>query len=263
LARRAINQTGTVNRLANMKQKLSAWSHSYIGALQKHVQRIAAAKSPNGTALRLGRSAVTLGIETLELARIHTHALVTLKLSNGKTGRRRRADNFFAAVNAPIEATHRTPPPAHTESSRLQKTLDQRTAARAASQRKLPVKTIRQQLLKADSVASGKHHHQCLAESLQLQKLLRQLTHQALTAREEDRTRLSHTLQDEIAQMLLGINARLLALKHYDGRNSKGLKNEIASAQQLVLKSARSVRQFARELNATSAQVKRSNRKFV
>jgi len=43
-----------------------------------------------------------------------------------------------------------------------------------------------------------------LKDSLQLQEELRQLTHQVLAAQEEERKKISHELQDEIAQTLLG-----------------------------------------------------------
>jgi hypothetical protein len=46
---------------------------------------------------------------------------------------------------------------------------------------------------------------------------------------------------------LLGINVRLLSLKREARRNTKGFKNEIASTQRLVVKSAESVRRVARE----------------
>jgi hypothetical protein len=48
---------------------------------------------------------------------------------------------------------------------------------------------------------------------------------------------------------LLGINVRLLAMKQKARSSTRGLKNEIASTQRLVVKSAKSVRRFARELN--------------
>jgi hypothetical protein len=76
---------------------------------------------------------------------------------------------------------------------------------------------------------------------------LRQLTHQVLAAQEDERKKISRELQDEIAQTLLGINVRLLTLKQEARSNTKGLKNEIASTQRLVLKSAKSVRRAARE----------------
>jgi len=48
----------------------------------------------------------------------------------------------------------------------------------------------------------------------------------------------------------LGINVRLLTLKQEARSNTKDLKNEIASTQQLVLKSAKSVRRVAREFGS-------------
>jgi signal transduction histidine kinase len=98
---------------------------------------------------------------------------------------------------------------------------------------------------------SGQHHKKCLEESLALQKRLRQLTHQVLAAHEDERKKISRELQDEIGQTLLGINVRLLSLKQEARNNTKGLKNKIASTQRLVVKSAKSVRQVAREFGSS------------
>jgi signal transduction histidine kinase len=97
---------------------------------------------------------------------------------------------------------------------------------------------------------SGTHHKKCLEESLHLQKRLRQLTHRVISTQEDERKNISRELQDEIAQTLLGINVRLLSLKQEARSNIKGLKNEIASAQRLVVKSAKSVRRVAREFGS-------------
>ena len=94
---------------------------------------------------------------------------------------------------------------------------------------------------------SGQHYAKLLRESLQLQANLRELTHQVLAAQEEERRHISHELQDEIAQTLLGINVRLITLKKESRTNTRGIKQEIASTQRLVSKSARSVRRVARE----------------
>ena len=96
---------------------------------------------------------------------------------------------------------------------------------------------------------NGICHDHGLQESLELQKCMRQLTHRLLVAQEDERNKLSHELQDEIAQMLLGINVRLLSLKLENRSNASGLKKEIASAQSLIAKSAKSVRRFARKLD--------------
>jgi len=88
-----------------------------------------------------------------------------------------------------------------------------------------------------------------LKESLQLQKGLRQMAHRNLSAQEQERLTLSHQLQDEIAQTLLGINVRLLGLKTAASGGATNLTKEIASAQRLVKESVRSINRFARELD--------------
>ena len=99
------------------------------------------------------------------------------------------------------------------------------------------------------SAKNGPPSDECLTESLKLQKQLRQLTHQVLSEQEDEREKLSHKLHDDIAQTLLGINVRLLLLKRAARTKTTGLRNEIASAQRLVVKSATLVRRLARELN--------------
>ena len=101
---------------------------------------------------------------------------------------------------------------------------------------------------KAACAKSARRHHQALGESLELQKHLRELTHRVLASQEAERTKISHELQDEVVQTLLGINVRLLALKKEARSGALGLKNEITRTQQLVLRSAQSVHKFAREL---------------
>jgi signal transduction histidine kinase len=131
--------------------------------------------------------------------------------------------------------------------SRLQETLGRRTEELAATNRQLQRGIVRRKVLEDAFEKSGQHHHKSLEESLQLQKRLRKLTQQVLAAQEDDRKNISRELQDEIGQTLLGINVRLLSLKQEARNNTKGLKNEIASTQRLVIKSAKSVRRIARE----------------
>jgi len=107
---------------------------------------------------------------------------------------------------------------------------------------------VRRKSVEAALKISGEHYTKLLKDSLQLQAGLRQLTHQVLSSQEDERKKISRELQDEIAQTLLGINVRLLTLKQEARTNTKGLKNEIASTQRLVLKSARSVRRVANKL---------------
>ena len=132
--------------------------------------------------------------------------------------------------------------------NRLNETLGRRTAELAATNRQLQRGIVRRKSVEAALKKSGVHYTKLLKDSLQLQEGLRQLTHQVLAAQEDERRKISRELQDEIAQTLLGINVRLLTLKQEARTNTKGLKNEIASTQRLVLKSARSVRRVANKL---------------
>lgn len=95
---------------------------------------------------------------------------------------------------------------------------------------------------------SDKHYTTLLKESLHLQEGLRRVAHRELRAQEQARLTLSHQLQDEIAQTLLGINVRLLSLKTVARDGANDLTKEIASTQRLVAESIRSINQFAHEL---------------
>jgi len=230
-----------------MKRKLIGLSQRYVAAMRQHLKPGPRAFPLNGAALRLGRQAVALGLETLELARIHERAITTLELSSSKNGFIKRAEIFFTEALTPIVDTHRAAQQSKMDLHRLTEALGRRTAELAATNRQLQRGIVRRKAVETALKKSGKHYTKLLRESLQLQEGLRQLTHQVLVAQEDDRRKISRELQDEIGQTLLGINVRLLALKQESGRNTKGLKNEIASTQQLVVKSARSARRVARE----------------
>jgi signal transduction histidine kinase len=228
-----------------MKQKLIRLSQQYVTVLRKHLQQ-----GPRASllpALGLGRRAVVLGLETLELARIHERAVATLELSSSKDGFINRAEIFFGEAITPIVETHRAARQSKIDLNRLNATLRQRTLELAATNRQLQLGIVRRKSVEAALKKSGKHYSRLLKESLHLQEGLRQLTHQVLASQEEERQKISHELQNEIAQTLLGINVRLVSLKQEARTNTRGLKNKIASTQRLVVKSARSVRRVARQ----------------
>jgi signal transduction histidine kinase len=231
-----------------MKQSRSGFSQQYVTALRIHLkQGLRASLLP---ALELGRRAVGLGLETLELARIHERALATLEPSNRKNGRLKRAELFFSEALTPIVETHRAARQSRTHLSRLKAALGQRTEELAATNRQLQRGIIRRKVMEETAGQIGHHHQKCLEESLQLQKRLRQLTHRVLAGQEAERRNISQELQNEIAQTLLGINVRLLSLKQQARTNTKGLKSGIATTKQLVATSVRCVRRFAREFGS-------------
>jgi signal transduction histidine kinase len=226
-----------------MKQKLISLSQRYRVALRKHLKP--GPRANLQPALALGHQAVALGLETLELAQIHEQAVAALELSKSKDGLAKRAEIFFAEAIAPIVETHRAARQSRNELSRLNGTLDRRTAELAATNRQLQRGIVRRKSVEAALEKSGQRYAKLLKESLQLQESLRRLAHQVLAAQEDERKKISLELRNEIAQTLLGINVRLLSLKQEARSNTRGLKNEIASTQQLVIKSARSVRRVA------------------
>jgi signal transduction histidine kinase len=232
-----------------MKQKSTGLSQLYVTALRKHLT--AGSLASLQPALGLGCRAVALGLETLGLARIHERAVATLELSSSKNGFLKRAEIFFTEAITPILETHRAARRSKLELNRLNVTLGRRTAELALTHRQLQRGIVRRKSVESALKISGEHYAKLLKESLHLQEGLRQLTHQVLVAQEDERKKISVELQDEIAQTLLGINVRLLTLKQEARSNTKGLKNEIASTQRLVLKSAKSVRRVAREFGGS------------
>jgi signal transduction histidine kinase len=135
------------------------------------------------------------------------------------------------AMNPPNRALRRVALKATASTLHLQEGTVQRRAAEAALRK------------------SGKRCTRLLAESRRLQRHLQQLAREALSVQEEERHKLSHQLQDDIAQTLLAIQVRLLALKTAAAAHRGNLGKEIASTQRLVLKSAQSLNRFARELD--------------
>jgi signal transduction histidine kinase len=231
-----------------MKQKLNGLSQRYVTALQKHLKR--GPQAGLQPALKLGREAVAHGLETLDLARLHEQALATLGLSHVKNAFTKLAGIFFAEANAPIVTTQRTARQAKIDLGRLEESLNQRTEELAATNRQLQRGITRRKVMEDAFEKNGQHHNKCLAESLQLQKRLRLLTHRVIAVQENERKSISCELRDEIAQTLLGINVRLLSLKQEARLNTKGFKNEIDSTQRLVVKSVKSVRRVAREFGS-------------
>jgi signal transduction histidine kinase len=228
-----------------MKQNLIRLSQQYKTALGRHLKQ-----GPHGSlhpALALGRRAVVLGLETLELARIHEQAIATLSPAGGGDGRIKRSDNFFAEAITPIMETHRAARQSRFDLNRVSEMLVRRTAELAASNRHLQSGILRRKDVEAALKRCGKHYARLLKDSLRLQQGLRLLTHQMLTMQEDERKHISLKLQDEIAQTLLGINVRLLSLKKEARLNTKGFKKKIASTRRLVVKSARSVQRAVHE----------------
>lgn len=204
------------------------------------------------SARELGSHAMTLGQETLDLARIHEIALISLVLpsysastSNTMMG---RAGLFFAEAITPIEQTHRGAREANIRLGQVIKDLSQRTLELADSVLELKQEIDQRKLVEKCLRDSQQTTSKLLTHSRQMQEQLRHLSRQLLSAQEEERRKISRELHDVIAQTLTSINMQLAALKVESTASTKELHKKIAITQRLVEKSVDIVHRFAREL---------------
>lgn len=216
-----------------IKSKTISLSERYVEALRlrldekirpKAKPRLNGKTSRGTRASALGAEAVTLGLETLDLARIHEQAVFALTPGQCSPqllrSIRRQSSPFFLEALTPIEDSNR----------RLKQEIVQRQTAEAAL------------------IKSEQHHRQLLAQSRIMEERLRLLSRQVLFAQEEERKKISRELHDQIAQMLAGINVHLATVKGAAFLSSAGLNQKIRNTHRMVEKSVRTIHRFAREL---------------
>jgi signal transduction histidine kinase len=233
-----------------MNRKLRNFSRRYQSALRTHLKqgRQAGLESARG----LGGRALSAGLQTLDLAKLHEQTLVA-NLLPGCPARKRaavikQAGIFFAVAITPIEKKHRSAREATAHLKKFIETLSQRTVELAASNLELSLEIAQRKAVEEALKKSERHYSQLLEQSDRLQEQLRRLSRQILSAQEDERKKISRELHDVIAQTLTGINIRLATLKKEAALSTKGLDRNIARTQQLVEKSVSLVHQFAREL---------------
>jgi signal transduction histidine kinase len=236
-----------------MKPESARLSRNYQAALQKHLK--GGRSTGAHLAIGLGRRAATIGLGTLEMARIHQQALIQLVVPSCSPAARaatiRRAGTFFAEAITPIESIHRTALETNARMSQLNRLLHQRTVELAASKRQLKQETEQRRLTEKSLKKSERHYALLLQQSRNMQDQLRLLSRQLLSAQEEERKKISRELHDVIAQTLTSINVRLAKLRKEATLNASGLERSIAMTQQLVVRSVNIVHRFARELRPT------------
>jgi len=236
-----------------MKTKLSRLSDRYLAALRTHLKQ--GPKANLQSACGLGRRTLAIGLQTLDLAKIHEEALTALSSSSDsfriKDGMVTQAEKFFAEAITPIEETHRAVMEANVTLKQQIATLSQRTGELAASNLRLKKEVAQRKTAEKALKKSEAHHKHLLEQSRAMQEQLRHLSRQILLAQEEERKEISRELHDEIAQTLAGINVHLAALKVEASSATQGLVKKIASTQKLVERSVKIVHRFALELRPT------------
>lgn len=235
---------------------LTKLSGKYLAALRTHV-----GQDPQvglQVAWDLGKAAVSIGLETLDLAKVHDHALVALRspeLSSVTWAElSASAAIFFTEAITPIEETHCAAREATADLNQLNATLDERTLDLADSNRKLRQqitgRTKAEAALRNSELAFG----QLLQDSRDLEQHLQKVAHEILAATEIERKSMSLQLNDEIAQTLLGINIRLLALKEKVAISHNNLNQEITTTQRLVEESVIIINRLAHEFSSHHEQ---------
>lgn len=222
----------------------------YLKALRSH---LAGPTDPDDIrARRLGESALKSGVATLDLALIHQQAVTTLApvfdFARPGNGLLKRAVLFFTQTLVPLEKDRQDARARNAQLVEHNSTLHLHTAALARSIYRLEGEVTRRKKSEI-AVLNGKERYRILfLQSELMQKKLRRLTRQIISAQEEERKKISRELHDEVVQTLVGINVELAALGRSASQGLDALKTKITRTQRLVEHSVNAVHRFARDL---------------
>jgi len=143
-------------------RKLDGLSRRYQTALRKYLKP--GPRPDLQVAHTLGRRAMALGLETLDLARFHEQALMDLRLPGCSPNTRDRmilrASTFFAEALTPIEKTHRTALESNGRLIQVNQALHQRSADLTASNRQLQQEILQRKSVEVSLRKSEKHYAQ-------------------------------------------------------------------------------------------------------
>lgn len=211
-------------------------------------------------ALRLGRKAVALGLDTLDLAGFHEKAIMKAVPPGGSIKSRQKmikqANSFFSETLVPIERTHSAALITGGDITQLTQTLQQCTAESRASARFLKKSISRRQEAEAALKKSRELRATLLKDSNCLQKHLRKLMRTVLSENEDKHRKISKKLYNDIGQTLLAVNIRLLALKKVANNNIESLQKEIANTRRILIKSHKRFKRFTDDDEKISRQKK-------
>jgi len=205
------------------------FAEQYQEALRIHLGEPSSDGGHSEAARRLGREAVESNLDVLDIARIHDQAMLVI---TGKSSTEVEHPShqlsaggaFLLESLAAVEVQH-------------EQTYQATCQALKHGEQQLEEKSARYDVL--------------LAESRALQAKSQQLAHKILLAQEEERREISRELQDEVAQILAGVNVRLAALREIGVLGHQSLEQSIHQTQQMIEESVDTVHRFARRLRPT------------
>jgi len=235
-----------MTRLNQLKQL----TMRYFGALHSAV----AADTTDGAAemaRELGAQAVELGLDTMELAKIHQEALSELTPDDcDKESVLRltaRAAVFFNATLVQIESNHSTAQQINAGLVNVELALLQRTLELADAGRKLKTGIEQRKVADANLKSSKAKSVRLLKELQALEADLKAVTLQLYNTQETERKRMSSRLHEEIAMTLLGIHVRLLSLQKEVATTHTSFTRGIDTTRRLVDQASATINHFNQE----------------
>jgi signal transduction histidine kinase len=191
---------------------------NYLDALRAHMIHKRRGGMTSQPARKIGKQAVVLGLNAMDLARTHDQAMRHLEPIGAADAKGATpisaAAIFFIEALAPLEQVRKTE---LAKSQRVERKLERQ---------------LEQEI---------KKHNKLLVESQRQQEKFRRLAHKFFLAQEKERKEISRDLHDEIAQVLAGINVRLAALKKIAQINRSDTGEQIDQTQKLVEQSVAAV----------------------
>jgi signal transduction histidine kinase len=231
-----------------------ALAERYQDALCRHLQR--AHPKTIDLAQGLGHEAITLGLHTLDLAKLHEKTLLTKIFPEAHRRHHRsltkEASLFFAAAMASAYDPQKNVAKTTARLKKVVSTLSRRTIDLAATNQELAHEIVHRKATETKLVKNEHNYARLLQQSNRMQIQLRHLSRDLISAQEDERRKISRELHDVIAQTLTGINLRLDILKKKASLDSKDISRNIELTQRLVEKSVDIVHRFARELRPTA-----------
>ena len=236
--------------LLNLKRSSTPFSKRYYKILCGRLASGAALQSYQ--ARRLGKEAMSLGLNSLDLARIHGEGLAQWSANNVTAlrpdGVLRLANRFLVGVLAPIEGTQMQARNNIAALRNANRALLARGNELQLSNASLRAEVRQRRSAEKSLRMSEKRQQLLLNDARKMQLRLKHLAHQVLSAQEDERKKISRELHDEVVQTLTGINVHLGSLRVEIGANEEKISRDIAKTQRLVEKSVDIVHRFARDL---------------